>query len=294
MVSLRLTEVVTWCMALATLTESVDCARVLFFNGMGKGSHFSTAAALGDELVSRGHRLTFLVSNEFKHLVETLTPSPIFEVITFNTEVIMSSFYEQATQAKFDGVNLFLNDSFIVEIREAQTQECSSVLSSNFIKTLKARQFDLLIFDPWWTCCIALAETLKIKRIVLNPTSLSPMFLRAFGLHVNPALVREHSTGFPEKMNFYERIKNVLMSFSVPVVEHKPFNDAMNNVYVVDMNGVPSSLDTLMDADLFISSSDPLLYPDMPEIAGHISAAGLTAKKADRLNQVRKHMYQHI
>lgn len=263
MSSPRLRDAVHQHLILVLLIVSVDSAKILFFNGMGEGSHFSSAAALGEELVSRGYHVTFLVSSEFMHRPNNPTPSLMFEYIGVSTQVPMASFYQQMTQAKFDGVDLFWNNSFISEITEAQSKECSVVFSFNFLNNLRSRQFDLLVFDPWWSCCVALGDTLKIKKVVLNPASLSPVFLRAFGLYVNPALVREHSTGFPERMTFYQRFQNVLLSYSIPVLDHKPFNDALTNSVALGFNLVSSYLDGLINADLFISSSDPLLYPDM-------------------------------
>ncbi|KAJ8030063.1 UDP-glucuronosyltransferase 1-2 [Holothuria leucospilota] len=282
----RFTSVIVLSMTFNFLLDNVDSSNVLFFNGMGEGSHFAAAAAIGEELASRGHQVTFLVSNEFKHLAENGKFLSNFEFIIIDTEVLMTPYYAQITQAQFEGLDLYQNKTFTDEVDEARAQECSFVFSSNFIENLRNRQFDAIVFDPWWPCCIALGETLNIKRVVLNPASFSPAFLRAYGLHVNSAFIAEQGTGFPENMSFFQRIQNVLISLRIPVIDHASFNDALathENMPLVAMlqrNKITSYMDGLSSADLFMSTTDPLLYPDIPESAGHISVAGLTTQEA--------------
>lgn len=289
----RFSSVIVLSMTFNFLLYNVDSSNVLFFNGMGEGSHFAAAAAIGEELASRGHHVTFLVSNEFKHLAKNREFHVHFEFIIMNTEVLMTPYYAQITQAQFEGLDLYQNKTFIDEVDKARAKECSFIFSHNFIKTLRNRQFDAIVFDPWWPCCIALGETLNIKKVVLNPASISPAFLRAFGLHVNSALIAEQGTGFPENMNFFQRIQNVLISLRIPVVDHVAFNDALAThankplTAMLQKNKITSYMEGLSSADLFMSTSDPLLYPDIPETAGHISVAGLTIKEALPLPEVR-------
>ncbi|KAJ8040055.1 UDP-glucuronosyltransferase 2A3 [Holothuria leucospilota] len=266
------------------LVSGGQSSNILFFNGLGEGSHYSVAASLAEELSARSHSVTFLLGNDSRHRAEHPVHSKLFNFlfVEINSGAIKEHYHEM-TKAGFEGKNMFVDYTFMVDLVRELARQCQYVFQPSILENLKSSKFDLVIFDATWPCCTALSEYLGTERVAIVPTALMPILLRNMGNPVNPATTAESNLGLPRKMSFYQRVQNIVMI----MVEKAATDDYVhaNYAHILDPLGIKPYTDSLNGVSLFITAADPLLDKTVATMPGHVIAAGLTTADAKPLCQ---------
>ncbi|KAJ8040052.1 UDP-glucuronosyltransferase 2A3 [Holothuria leucospilota] len=266
------------------LLSGVKSSKILFFNGFGEDSHYSVAASLAEELSARNHSVTFLIGSDSRHRAEHPLHSKLFNFIFVEiNSVAIKKIAHKLTLAAFEGKNLLVEYNLMIELVREQARRCHFVFQPSILEKLKNSNFDLVIFDATWPCCVALSEYLGTERVAIVPTALMPLVLRKMGNPVNPATTAESNFGLPQKMSFYQRVQNVVMI----LVEKAATDDYVHAFFGHYLNplGIKPYSDSLNDVNVFITAADPLLDKTVATMPGHVIAAGLTTVHAKPLSQ---------
>lgn len=271
----------------------VHSGNILFFNGMGEGSHFSAAAAVGEELVSKGHSVTFVVSSVFNFRLEHPVYSKLFAFRVVNTNESLENVlkrFEPIVDAIFEGAPLTTLFKRVSEAQELHfIPECRRVFQPDFLQFLKNSEFDVVAYDPSWPCTSILASYVtanshrRVSTVAILPPAIVPTYLRIFGNPLNPAYTPESGSGLPVVMSFYQRTLNLFQTSMQSVMVKIPtgFDKIRAEIGVTD-----SMVETFRNTSLLLSSADPVIDQRIPTMPGHVLVGGLTVTPSKALPTV--------
>lgn len=271
-------------------------SKILFFNSKGEGSHYTTATALGEELASRGHSITFLLADVYKHRTEHPVHSKLFNFKlvktydSFGTEC--DECMEEGFQAALEGRNLLFEYDILEKVMDLNVRYCEMIFNqTDLLSSLLDEHFDLVIFDPVWPCATGVSEYLSDKRIVFLPTSLMPHMLRQLNIPINPATTSDMGLGFSSKMNFAERTANfvfvILGLITGPSLEW-PYRSLM------EPYGIKPSTSSLPKVDFVITATDSLIDKTIPMYPSHVAVGGISIQPVQHvLSQVPYILHSH-
>ncbi|XP_041478477.1 UDP-glucuronosyltransferase 2C1-like [Lytechinus variegatus] len=267
-----------------TLTISCEASNILVSPLIGKGSHFYLSAAIGEQLLTRGHNLTYLVSNAFEDHVRQSRFGEMFHYEVFKhtipVEDIHQLFYNLSRSISSRGPS---NEYMVSRILfQTQQNDCNAIIEDEILMTrLRSANFSSLLFDSTWVCGAIIAEVLNLPYFAVVPYP-SPCFHTASeGSGFNPAIVPSIMTGFSSVMSFKERLFNSL-SFLIYhnlgiQVTLKPYRT------LCVKHGLPDPYDLMKQTKLWLVNNDfvgeyPCALP--PNV---IPVGGLTAKDPEQL-----------
>ncbi|XP_071845063.1 uncharacterized protein [Apostichopus japonicus] len=258
--------------------------KVIFFNGKGDGSHYLAAASLGEELVARGHTVTFLLADHYMHRAQHPVHSKLFTFMPITTypeygpelESYMGTLFNVA----LEGRNILFEGKLLNAVAAAEMTYCEKVFHPVTLAALSNENFEVVIFDPIWPCATALSVYIGSKRVALMPTTLIPNFLRYMDIPINPAIVTETGLGTPSRMTFLQRVQNLLL-VGLSFVWTKCYSDVTYD-YIVSPHGISTS-QWLSGIDFVITAADPLIDKVVPIYPRQTFAAGLTATQSKPL-----------
>ena len=190
-------------------------SNILLFSGYGEGSHFTTTAFIGTELISRGHNVTALISNAYAHRAnESRYENMTFEIFTHNfpPEEVRRRF-DRMTESAMKG-SLF-TDSLknVSALLEEVRDDCEAIFDDyELLKRLADAEFDIALIDPMWACSMIVAEFAAKRFVIVMGTAWMNHLARPCGNPSNPATSPEMNTGFTNRMTFLQRVGNALMS----------------------------------------------------------------------------------
>ncbi|XP_041457766.1 UDP-glucuronosyltransferase 2C1-like isoform X1 [Lytechinus variegatus] len=272
--------------------EGVSGAKILISAIYGEGSHFLAASAIGESLLKRGHEVTFLISNAYDHRAK----DPKYDKFSF--EIFNHSVPAERVQRIMNAANHVAfqesNDQFsnlTKSIMELTGQSCKNVITDRaLMRRLKA--MDAIMMDISWPCGIYIKAALQkdreipkdLKMIANSPTTLWSGFVSASGSPFNFAYMPETMTGFTNRMNFLQRLKNIVQSILIQAsIDSSMLYSFRKMEREVGLQNIVDPFYGYTDFDLYLSnihfSSD---FP-VPMVPNLISVGGLTAKPAGRL-----------
>lgn len=261
--------------------------KVIFFNGKGDGSHYLAAASLGEELVARGHTVTFLLADHYMHRAQHPVHSKLFTFMPITTYPEygpeLESYMETLINVALEGRNILFEGELLNAVAVAELTYCEKVFHPVTLAALSNESFEVVIFDPIWPCATALSVYIGSKRVALMPTTLIPNFLRYMDIPVNPAIVPETGLGTPSRMTFLQRVQNLLL-VGLSFVWTKCYSDVTYD-YIVNPHGISTS-QWLSGIDFVITAADPLIDKVVPIYPRQTFAAGLTATQSKPLVKV--------
>ncbi|PIK51548.1 putative UDP-glucuronosyltransferase 2C1 isoform X2 [Apostichopus japonicus] len=275
------------CFSIAFNLNGCTSSNILFFNGKGEGSHYFAAASLGEELVARGHSVTFLLADHYMHRAQHLIHANLFKFKSvqtypsFNNE--FQDFMESFFKVAFEGKNVLYETELLTIGVEMEVDYCKMVFRDEVLTSLREEMFDLVVFDPVWPCATGLSEYLGGRRVALLPTTLASSYLRAMNQPVNPATTAELGLGLPSKLNFFQRVQNVAVA-GLYFVSFVYFDD-MPYSHILSPYNISSASSSLQAVDFVITAGDPVIDKIVPMYPSHGIAAGLTTAPAKLLEE---------
>ena len=276
---------------LGTCVISVSSgANILIFSGYGEGSHFTTAAHIGLELIQRGHNVTSIISNAYEYRTnESRYENMNFEVFHHNVPVEeVHGRLARNTEAVFDGTWYMTVIANLSALMDEVRDDCQALFNDDtLLKRLRDADFDFALVDPIWPCSILVAEYAASKGF-------ATLLITAYMSHNavpagNPsdlATIPEMSTGFTNRMTFDQRVINVvtgLFGF---------WSKYAANIYTPIMRahdicpGLEMS-DLYGRAQMVIANIDFAMEFPIPLQPHFIHVGGLTTRLAEYLPEVR-------
>ena len=206
------------------LTRPGCSERILMNALLGEGSHFLSAAAVGESLVQRGHNVTFLISNAYSHRATDPKFTELFDFVIFKHPVPVAEVHAQFEQYNTNAFKPAFAQmwSLMKTMQEGRIADCDALLGDDdMMSRLAGTKFSMVIFDIAWHCPILIASRLEIPYIGISPTSLPCIITEPLGSTMNTAFVPGLLTGFSNRMNLKNRILNTLAHYSLkPLINH--------------------------------------------------------------------------
>lgn len=263
----------------------------------GEGSHFLAASAIGESLVKRGHEVTFLISNAYAHRAKDPKYAKFsFEIFNHSLPVetvreMMNTIGHVAFEGASDQFNTMLK-----LMMEMTGENCKIIITDRaLMRRLEA--MDAMIMDISWPCGVYIRAALQkgretpkdLKMIANSPTTLWSGFVMAAGSPFNYAYMPETMTGFTNRMNFFQRLSNLVQS---TLIKASIASTMLSSFQKMEKEvGLQNTVDPFYgftDFDLYLSnihfSSD---FP-VPMVPNLIAVGGLTTKQAAHLEKVSK------
>ena len=206
-------------------------------------SHWLNIKTILDELVTRGHEVTVLISSA-STIPNSSKPSTMkFETFPVSLtksdyENFMERFLEELTYVAKDSFWSYLSTlkSLFWEFFETALSMCKDAVSNKKLMTkLQESRFDILIADAVGPCGELLAELLKIPFVYSHYTSPGHIIEKKSGrLPFPPSYVPVMFAELSDRMTFMERIKNMLYTLYFelffPTYKEKKWNQFYSEV----------------------------------------------------------------
>lgn len=192
---------------LLIFVTSCDCYKILsIFTYPGK-SHFFVFKPLIEELVARGHEVTLIspfplsVSLKlYEHIDLKNAHPPIMDVFTLR----------ETSQDKWDK---FTTPDFLLNLG---VNVCKQSLNSSAIKNFmkQSKKYDLIILEMFNSYCdLIYVHKFKVPFIGFSSCVAMPWTHDLLGNPNNPSYIPNSLYFFNDKMTFWERVENSLMTY---------------------------------------------------------------------------------
>ncbi|XP_071855308.1 UDP-glucuronosyltransferase 2A3-like [Apostichopus japonicus] len=272
------------CLVLACCFRVSYSYKVLFFNGMGEGSHYTAASAIGEALVERDISVTFVISDTFI----SRSTHPLHSKL-FDFEVIPTGKSKEEVEKRFEplAINVLKGGSLqgsiqcLADILKELSADCESLFQPDVISRFNRHDFDMIVYDPAWPCTALLAEYLNITKVSFIPPALVAGFLRFHGNPLNPAIVAESGFGLPVKMSFINKVQNVAL-----IIIHEIFltqRSELDNIRE-RFNINKSWKESLETTSFVLASSDPIIDQRIPVMPNVALVGGVTTNPSNPLS----------
>ena len=143
---------------------AVGAANILMSALYGEGSHFLAAAAIGEELVSRGHDVTMLISNGYEHrATDPKFANFSFEIFNHVQPVDkMRSMLAASNQVAFrEADQQFLY--MLQLVAQSMVDDCRAVVTDREMMR-RMEKMDVLVVDVSWPCGLYIKSVLDRDR----------------------------------------------------------------------------------------------------------------------------------
>ncbi|XP_066284085.1 UDP-glucuronosyltransferase 2C1-like [Branchiostoma lanceolatum] len=251
-------------------------------------SHWITLARIGRALVDRGYIVTVVVSED---IVEKRRAEwPDFQFETFQdggTRATLEAVQDQAHSVA-RVLSLFELIEAFASVPEYLKQYCALLLEeSNLLDQLRARQYSVVISDPFFPCGAVLSAHLDSRVPHIAVMRADPYFLdlKATGVPLPLSYVPFISTDFTDDMTFVKRLQNVVMSTLVPVVGRQSVSsiyDGLVRKYIGKKETIQS---VTSRTDLWLYRTDNVLDHPRPSMPSMVQVGGLNVRAAVPLTE---------
>ena len=280
-------------LVLLTVT-SISGSNILFYPPFGHGSHYFVFKRISNELITRGHNVTFLVDNKFEESVKADGVKEGFNVEIFQSPITYNEFkelLENITSASLKGKYIeFTMEMQKMNYTRNQVDECSNMLGDGrLVSRIKESKFDLALTDPSSFC--PFVQYLKLPYVLISPAEFQTSMMSLENrIPFNPSYMPECTTALDHRMTFTERLKNTAYSvfFSWLLV-------AFGNHYqevIEKYNLSGSSFQVLLaGAEMWLINIDFVLSFPKPVLPNMALVGGLTTRPKNTLNTVSCHIH---
>uniref|UniRef100_A0A452G6A4 glucuronosyltransferase n=1 Tax=Capra hircus TaxID=9925 RepID=A0A452G6A4_CAPHI len=208
-------------------------------------SHWMNIKTILEELVTKGHEVTVLISSA-STIPNSSKPSTMrFE--TFPVSLTKNSFWSYLSTVK----------SLFWEFFDTALRMCKDAVSNKKLMTkLQESRFDILIADAIGPCGELLAELLKIPFVYSHYTSPGHIIEKNSGrLPFPPSYVPVMFSELSDRMTFMERVKNMFYTLYFDLF-FTAYNDKKWNQFYSEVLGRSTTLsETMGKAEMWLIRS---------------------------------------
>ncbi|XP_063312923.1 UDP-glucuronosyltransferase 3A1-like [Pelobates fuscus] len=260
-------------------------AKILTMCFMG-GSHYLLVDEISRILHRNGHEVRM-----FFQMGEGLLPgykpkSSPYPVTTWTLdEVYLKQFNEFITKHKQQYFTGRSSSKTYLALMAHLSDQCKfSLNQSNIMKSLRDEKFDIAFIDAFNPCTFLISEKLGLPYIAFFPG----IFANAphVGLPTPLSYVPLYQSQLSDRMDFFQRIKNIFMYIGSHVVQKKIeaiFEDVINEHFPVGSRPVISDL--YLKAELWFYNVDFTIEFPRPLLPHVHYIGGLMAKPAEPVSQ---------
>ncbi|XP_037685848.1 UDP-glucuronosyltransferase 2A3-like [Choloepus didactylus] len=185
-------------------------------------SHWLNLKIILEELTARGHEVMVLVPSHNYYIDHSKLSTPNFKVVYVPNHAEM--FTNLMKELMDTAVNIMPKLShwqsavklqeFLLQTTGYEKLLCENVVyNQTLMKNLKETNYDVMIIDPVMLCGDLIAELLAIPFVHTLRTSVGGILEKHCGkLPAPPSYVPVPMTGLGDKMDFLERLKNLMLS----------------------------------------------------------------------------------
>ncbi|XP_028811236.1 UDP-glucuronosyltransferase-like [Denticeps clupeoides] len=182
------------------------------------GSHWLSMKLLVNELAVRGHEVVVLVP-ETSLLIEGSEKLP-YRTETFAVPYTRAGLAQSIDWLK-EGIfykspvltDLSVNVQRLLNFTGTQVRGCEALLYNGpTMQQLRRRSFDLLLTDPFLPCGAIIAASLSLPAVYFLRGMPCGLDTQALQCPSPPSFVPRFQSGSTDRMNFGQRVKNLVMS----------------------------------------------------------------------------------
>ena len=272
--------------SLVALVGHGDGANILMNAILGKGSHYYLTEAVGEQLVSRGHNVTHLVSNAYYQQARSGPNAHLFNFEVFDTAMPNDVIYQLfANMSKVAFLSPLNSQNIEIEKKPARHRflDCRAMLSDQkLLQRIKTANYSLIIYDMLWPCLPIIANMFNIPLVGIISFPNPCMQTELAGSNINPSYVPCTGIGFTNKMTFVERFINTFLYAFVPWLTTDKYT--WYNEILHEHNDTIELIDVVSQTQLYLANSD--FVADYPCALGPnvVLVGGLTTRPPQALS----------
>ncbi|XP_030833205.1 UDP-glucuronosyltransferase 1-7C-like [Strongylocentrotus purpuratus] len=276
-----------------TTFSSCNGANVLIVGFYMGGSHMMAMIPIGRSLVSRGHQVTFLISDIYtgKYSKPEYTDYFKFEYYHCpNLDQDIAKVNDEMGDLALEDNQYSQLSVLISWFTDISPRVCDAIFSDvELMKRFDA--VDAVVIDVSWPCGIFIKSFLSkqrntpIRGIVVSPSSTNPYIQQLAGSPINPSYQPFSVSGLSVPMSFLERVSNVLGYLFGNSISYFMFSRPFHRIvdkYDLDpgmKNSIHEHIDIYLINTEFAVESPYSLTPNI------IPVGGLTARPAGPLGE---------
>ncbi|XP_063312924.1 UDP-glucuronosyltransferase 3A1-like [Pelobates fuscus] len=260
-------------------------AKILTMCFMG-GSHYLLMDEVSRILHRNGHEVRMFLQMGEGLLPDEQQQSSPYPITTWSLDEDylkqLNDFHKKHIQEFFAGRSGIQN---YLKFMEQLSYQCKLSLNQlNIMKSLRDEKFDIALIDAFNPCTFLISEKLGLPYIAFFPG----IFANApqVGLPTPLSFVPLYQSQLSDRMDFFQRIKNIFMFLGSHVVHKKIeaiFEDVINEHFPVGSRPVISDL--YLKAELWFYNVDFTIEFARPLLPHVHYIGGLMAKPAEPVSQ---------
>ena len=268
----------------------VHAYKFLVIGADGGGSHYYVASAIGKELAHRGNNVTVIVSDIHADSAMKRDGAQLLNTHIYKSLVTEEQYQNMITRL----VDVSLNGGLISTLEVIALangllyDQCESVLiDNNLINLLRQEKIDLIIGDICHICVGLIAQALDVPFASLSPMAVSLAWQAQTNVYpTNPAYIPDAISGLDTRMNFMERVKNILFLTVNTLNGWRQLNQFDQLKLKYNIKPEVSTFEALSQAEFFLINTHFAFDFPRPFTPNVIPIGGLTTKPAKPLNKV--------
>ncbi|XP_019647322.1 PREDICTED: LOW QUALITY PROTEIN: UDP-glucuronosyltransferase 2A1-like [Branchiostoma belcheri] len=255
------TQYVVLCMMIYVIltVHRIGAEKVLVVPPAVGGSHWFPLASVGQALAGRGHDVTVVVSQDIVDKRRADRPELRFE-----------SFFDQGSQ----GMNFM-------------AEHCDLLMANaNLMGRLKQARFRVVVSQPFFSQCGAIvAAHLGVPHVALLRGDLSGLNSFATGVPRPPSYVPYILSSFTDRMTFSQRVQNLVVSCSAPVVFQWIVGRINIDLVKKYLGEEETLVGVLAKTDVWLYQTDVLLDLPSPRMPNMVDVGGINSQAANSLSE---------
>ncbi|XP_051563930.1 UDP-glucuronosyltransferase-like isoform X1 [Myxocyprinus asiaticus] len=180
------------------------------------GSHWLSMRILVEELSQRGHEMVVLVpeisvliGSSGNYITKSFHVPYSSDELSSQLDIIRKSAFDKPPEF----TDIFTNLGNLMKFTSMQVKGCEGLLyDESLMKSLREMGFDAMLTDPFLPCGTILAEAFSLPAVYFLRGIPCRLDEAAAQCPTPPSFVPRFFTGFSDKMNFPQRVKNTIMS----------------------------------------------------------------------------------
>nr|XP_021527542.1 UDP-glucuronosyltransferase 3A1 isoform X5 [Aotus nancymaae] len=254
-----------------------EAAKILTISTLG-GSHYLLLDRVSQILLEHGHNVTMLTWSGKRLAGDIEDKGKSYQVIRW----FLPEDYQKRIKEHFNNyiekaLDVRKESEDLVKLMEIFGTQCSYLLSrKDIMDSLNNENFDLVFVEGFDFCSFLIAEKLEKPFVAIIPTSFGSL---EFGLPSPLSYVPVSYSLLTDRMDFWGRVKNVLMFFSVSTIQrriHSTFDNTIKEHFTEGSRPVLSHL--LLKAELWFVNSDFAFDFARPLLPNTVYVGGLMEK----------------
>ncbi|NP_001005027.3 UDP glycosyltransferase 3 family, polypeptide A2 precursor [Xenopus tropicalis] len=249
------------------------------------GSHYLWMDKISRILHNNGHEVTMFRQTADNFLPGYRTPDSPYRVVIWSMDETSQkefiAFFKENMKLSFMGGH----DLSLLDLMAHLSSQCKMIFNqTSIINLLKEEKYDIAVIDSFNPCSFLVSEKLGIPFIATHPFALKNAWHS--GIPNQLSYVPVFQTQLTDHMDFFERVKNVLMYIGSRVEEskiHSLFDDVIEEHFPAGSR--PTFVELYKKTALWMYNTDFTFEFSHPFFPNVLYIGGLLAKPANPVSQ---------